>query len=168
MNITIEPAREIDAQALARLFMEFNHPYREVLVTPEQVMKRLARCEKTETTYVARVNDNVVGLICLRIVPNMSDDEPYAEITDLFVEEQSRRLGVAQQLIVHAEEVARLSGAQSLVVITGVGNDAAQSLYRKCDFRPWATALKKHYEPYSCRLILRTTIFRNQRGSRRV
>ena len=95
----IRTATRSDAPALARLIEEFNSDYRPIVVTPEQAAARLAATAGIETTIVAEEVGQIAGFACLRLVPYMSGDEPYAELTDLFVTAAFRRRGVARALI---------------------------------------------------------------------
>src|SRR5262249_28826490 len=112
MQITIRPANQSDAAALARLIEEFNSDYRTITVTPEQAASRLAACAGVETTMLAEIEGQVAGFACLRLVPFMSGDEPYAELSDLFVAAPYRRRGVGRALIERVEQMAHASGAR--------------------------------------------------------
>ena len=71
-----------------------------------------------------------VGFACLRLVPHLQGDEPYAELTDLYVDTPFRRHGVARALIAQVEAAARVAGASEVVIITGFDNEGAQAAYR--------------------------------------
>jgi ribosomal protein S18 acetylase RimI-like enzyme len=139
----IRTATQGDAAALARLIEEFNSDYRPIVVTREQAAARLAATAGVETTFVAAVNDTIAGFACLRLVPYMSGDEPYAELTDLFVAARFRRRGVGQALIRRVEQVARERGAAEVIILTGHDNAAAQSLYRSLGYGDYAIALRR-------------------------
>ena len=71
------------------------------------------------------------------------DPDPYAELSDLFVEPESRRLGVASRLVKYAEGIARERGASHLVVLTGQKNTEALAFYRSAGYEEFATAMRK-------------------------
>ena len=132
-----------DAAALARLITAFNIPYPGIPVTTAQATARLAACQGVETTILAEVDGQTVGFACLRLVPYMSGDEPYAELTDLFVAEGFRRRGVARALMAHVEQLARAGGATDMILLTGHENDGAQAFYRALGYQDYSLALRR-------------------------
>ncbi|TLZ42395.1 MAG: GNAT family N-acetyltransferase [Methanobacteriota archaeon] len=76
-------------------------------------------------------------------VTDSLDPAPYAELTDLFVEPDSRRLGVASRLLKYLEGIARERGATHLVVQTGQKNTEAQTFYRSAGYEEYAVAMRK-------------------------
>jgi GNAT superfamily N-acetyltransferase len=71
--------------------------------------------------------------------------EPYAELTDIYVDAPFRRQGVARALIAHVEAVARARGAGGLVILTGFDNAGAQAAYRASGYADWALAMEKRF-----------------------
>ena len=61
---------------------------------------------------------------------HLQGDEPYAELTDIYVDAPFRRHGVARALIAHIEAAAQAAGAGGVVIITGFDNAGAQAAYR--------------------------------------
>jgi GNAT superfamily N-acetyltransferase len=129
-EIQIHQATPADAVELARLRSIFD----DVLTAPEFVARRIAACNEFERAYLAAVGGRVVGFACLRLVPALFDDAPYAELTELFVEEAQRRHGVGRALVHHVEEVARTAGAGELFLLTGFHNRAAHHFYHRCGY----------------------------------
>jgi GNAT superfamily N-acetyltransferase len=82
-------------------------------------------CEHVLTTFIGAMNGQPVGFACLRLIPHLQGDEPYAELTDIYVDAPFRRQGVARALIAHLEAAARAAGAGGLVIITGFDNERA-------------------------------------------
>jgi len=136
-----------DAAALAQLIEAFNSDHLPIVVTPAQAAARLAATAGLETTFVADAGGTLAGFACLRLVPYMSGDEPYAELTDLFVAAPFRRQGVARALIAEAERAARAGGADQVIILTGDDNTAAQALYRALGYADYAVALKRSIVP---------------------
>jgi ribosomal protein S18 acetylase RimI-like enzyme len=139
----IRHATASDAAALARLIEQFNSDHNPIVVTPAQVAARLAATLGVETTFVAEVEGRAAGFACLRLVPYMSGDEPYAELTDLFVAPPFRRRGLGRALIERVERAAREGGAAEVIILTGHDNAAAQALYRSLGYGDYAIALKR-------------------------
>ena len=86
------------------------------------------------------MDGQVAGFACLRLIPHLQGDEPYAELTDIYVDVLFRRQGVTGALIAHVEAAARAAGASGLVIITGLDNQGAQAVYRASGYADWAMA----------------------------
>lgn len=140
--IEIRHVKETDAPALVPLFRAFFGEHFGEEVSPENVSRRLRRVSRAETFLVAAARGHVVGFTSLRVVPSI-DPTPYAEVTDLFVAEASRRQGVGAALLQHCEGLARSRGAAHLVLLTGRGNREAKALYKSLGYAEYALALRK-------------------------
>jgi ribosomal protein S18 acetylase RimI-like enzyme len=82
-----------------------------------------------------------VGFAALRVVPYLSDDVPYAELTELYVEAAHRRQGVGRALLERASGIARERGAAELLLQTGLENRAAQAFYRAIGFHDYGLVM---------------------------
>jgi ribosomal protein S18 acetylase RimI-like enzyme len=138
-TVSVRPATPDDAPALARLLTLFDGTGG----TPERVAARMRACRPVLTTYLGAVDGQPVGFACLRLIPHVQGDEPYAELTDLFVDAPFRRRGVARALLAHVEAAARAAGAREVVLITGFDNAGAQAAYRASGYADWALAMRK-------------------------
>jgi len=143
-GLTIREASSEDAATIATLFSEFNAilgadglPEHEAFL-PENanihastMARRLESMREVERVFVAAVDGMPAGLICLRLVPYIGQDVPFAEVTQLYVRAAFKRQGIGAALIVVAEHAARQAGATCVHIITGaVDNDDAQAFYR--------------------------------------
>jgi GNAT superfamily N-acetyltransferase len=135
----IRLATPADAGDLARMNAAFNG----VSDSAAQLAGRLAACAEIETALVAELDGQVGGFACVRVVPCVLYAAPYAELTELYVEPAFRRRGVGRALIARAEQLARARGADDLIIMTGVGNAAAQALYRAAGYDTYAVALNR-------------------------
>ena len=108
-----------------------------------QAASRLAATQGIETTILAEVDGQTAGFACLRLVPYMSGDDQYAELTDLFVAEAFRRRGVARALMAHVERLAAECGASDMLLMTGFDNPGAQAFYRAVGYADFALAMNK-------------------------
>jgi GNAT superfamily N-acetyltransferase len=140
-TITVRQATPDDATALARMLDLFDS----MGATPEQVTTRMLACQNVLTTFIGEMDGQPVGFACLRLVPHLQGDEPYAELTDIYVEALFRRHGVARALIAQVEAVARAAGASEVVMITGFDNAGAQAAYRASGYAKWALAMRKRF-----------------------
>ncbi len=138
-RIAVRIATPADAPDLARLLEAFNGP----TVTPAQAARRLEGMRGVETALLAVVAGRPVGFACLRVVPFLSDDAPYAELTELYVERLYRRQGVGRALVAAAEALARERGARELFLLAGLSNGDAQAFYRALGYGDEALAMRK-------------------------
>jgi GNAT superfamily N-acetyltransferase len=139
----VRTATNADAEALAGLFTAFSKPHTGRVVTPAQILARLAACARLETTLIAEHDGVVAGFACLRVVPAMGSDEPVAELTDLFVAEPYRRRGIARALLQEAHALALARGASEVILHTGFDDRVAQSCYRALGYAEWALAMRR-------------------------
>jgi GNAT superfamily N-acetyltransferase len=135
----IRRAIPADAGDLARMNAAFNG----ASDSAAQIAARLVACAEIETALVAELDGQVGGFACVRVVPCVLYAEPYAELTELYVEPEFRRQGVGRALITYAEQLARARGAADVIIMTGVGNAAAQALYRTAGYDTYAVALNR-------------------------
>jgi ribosomal protein S18 acetylase RimI-like enzyme len=138
-QVTVRQATPADAAELAVLLDRFDGAG----ATPVQVAERMQACAHVLTTFVAVIEGTLAGFACLRLVPHLQGDAPYAELTDLYVDPPFRRRGVARALMSEAERVAIGAGADEIVVITGFENDSAQDAYHAQGYARWAQAMRK-------------------------
>ena len=135
----IRAASPAAAADLARMNAAFNG----VSDSAAQIAARLVACADIETAILAELDGQVGGFACVRVVPCVLYAEPYAELTELYVEPAFRRRGLGRALIAYAEQLALVRGASDLVIMTGVGNAAAQALYRAAGYDTYAVALNR-------------------------
>ena len=140
-TITVHQATPDDAPELARMLDLFDR----MGATPEQVAARMLACQNVLTTFIGEMDGQPVGFACLRLVPHLQGDEPYAELTDIYVDAPYRRHGVARALIARIEAAARDAGASEVVLITGFDNEGAQAAYRAVGYADWALAMRKRF-----------------------
>src|SRR5262249_60076221 len=91
-TFTIRQATSDDASELARLLELFDH----MGATPEQVAARMLACQNVLTTFIGELDGQPVGFACLRLLPHLQGDEPYAALTDIYVDAPFRRQGLAR------------------------------------------------------------------------
>jgi len=144
-RIRVRVVRTEDAARLVPLFEGFYGAHFGGRVTEASVAGRLRQASAHEIVIVAEVGDQLTGFASLRVTDSL-DPAPYAELTDLFVESEARRLGVASRLVKYVEGIARERGASHLVVLTGQRNTEAQAFYRSAGYEEYAVAMRKPLE----------------------
>jgi ribosomal protein S18 acetylase RimI-like enzyme len=158
-GLVIREAGPTDAAVVAQLFSEFNAllgadgvPDAEafapanVTVSPEQMQRRLKEIAAVERVWLAEVDGEPSGLACLRLVPYIGQDAPYAELTQLYVRGRFQRLGVGAALIRTIEAAASEAGATCVHIITGNNNGSAQAFYRSVGYESASIEFTKYLE----------------------
>ena len=130
MTICVRPATPADADALARMLADFDGGP----VTGKQVAARMQACQAFLATFLGEVDGQVAGFACLRLLPQLQDEAPYAEVTDIYVDPAFRRQGVARALLEHIDGVAQAAGAPNIILTTDFENDVAQATYKACGY----------------------------------
>ena len=125
LMITVRAASPADAPDIARLNLLFNG----VDTPADEYAARLADPRCVDIPLLAEVEGRVIGLANLRLAPSVFYKEPYAELSELFVEEAYRRQGVGQSLVQYAEHLAASAGAEEMIILTDFYNHSAQMLY---------------------------------------
>lgn len=120
----IRPAERRDSEGFSELNRRFNGCAGELE----------ARDERTETVIVAEAEGKLVGFACVRVNRTVCSASPSAELTELFVDEASRRHGVGTALVSEAERLSWKNGCSELVLRTRAGNHGARALFDHCGY----------------------------------
>ncbi|MFQ5616612.1 MAG: GNAT family N-acetyltransferase [Anaerolineales bacterium] len=138
-HLTVRIASIEDASKLSPMLSYIeNQP-----ISPTQVMQRVCAAHAAETPFIAEQGSKIVGFAFVRLVPTISSDQPYAEITELYVEDETKRGTISKALTKKIEALAREKGATHLVLLTGLRNIPTKNLYRALGYRDYALALRK-------------------------
>jgi ribosomal protein S18 acetylase RimI-like enzyme len=121
------------------------------LALPADVARRMAAMQDVESVWLAERNGEPVGLMSLRLVPYLDQDVPYAEVMNLYVRPEARRLGVARLLVETAERVAAEAGATAMHILTGADNLQAQAFYRAAGYDMPNVSFEKFLTPEAAR-----------------
>jgi len=139
MTITVRLATPADAEAIYRLNLAFN----DARATPAYIAAFLAERAHYETIYLAELAGQVVGMVGLRLLPSACDPEPYAELTELFVEQAARQQGVGRALVRAVEAVAHAAGASQLVLLTAWRNGGAHRFYHALGYQLYTVTMRR-------------------------
>jgi GNAT superfamily N-acetyltransferase len=120
-----------DVAELARLNAAFN----DVHEPSVRLAARLADPRRAETAILAELQGRAVGFASLRLAPCLFAADTYAELTELYVDQASRRRGVGLALVAHAERLAQQAGAEVLCLLTGFGNQVGQAFYSAAGYQ---------------------------------
>ena len=134
-----ETIRAQDIEATAPLLQAFGGTY----ARTEGLAERIAACTGRETALVGELDGRMVGFAFVEVRIAIGDASPRAELTDLFVLEAYRRRGIGRLLVSAAETHAKARGAETLFLLTGMGNDRAQAFYRAVGYTGYSLALRR-------------------------
>ena len=120
----IRPAEQRDANEFAELNRRFN----------SGAARLEERDERSEQVVVAEVGGDLVGFACVQIIHSVCSESPWAELTELFVDEASRRRGLGAALVSEVERISRKAGCSELVLRTRASNRDARALFADCGY----------------------------------
>ena len=124
-DITIRIAVDKDAAALNRLNTVFNG----VGNVTDEFIALSVRNNDQERVFVAECDEQLVGFCCVQLFKSFCYSSNYAEITELFVDEQHRRKGIASRLMEYTESYYSDKNIGGFQLFTGRVNISAQRFY---------------------------------------
>jgi ribosomal protein S18 acetylase RimI-like enzyme len=138
MQVAIRRATTDDAEAIStvweavcaeRIYTAVNRPF-----TPQQERDFIASLSDREGTFVAEVNDHVVGFQSLDLWAKYTDSFDHVGVMGSIISPQWRRKGIGQRLAEHTLDFARANGYEKIVIYVRAGNTGAQAFYRNLGF----------------------------------
>lgn len=141
----VRVATREDAPALLPMFEAFYGAHFEPK-SLEAIREHMAAASAIDTVLLAERDGVAVGFASLRLLPQVENDLPHAELSDLFVEERARRQGIGRALVGLAETLAKDRGCPQIVLVAGSDNDGARRFYRAVGFEDHAVQLRKNLE----------------------
>lgn len=127
-SVYVRLAEVGDALSLYLLNSEFNG----VELSVTEIEKSLKNTN--EIVAVAIINDEIVGFACGQYFKSFCYRDLVGEITELYIKEKSRRLGLATKLITSIEEELNKRGVNNIKVLTGQNNEKAIKTYKKSKY----------------------------------
>lgn len=140
-----QPSDIVSVKALLAELQDYEHaldPYTREAGQPlmdtyfGQIQQWIA--EKNGAIYVAEVEAKVVGFVSMIIETSdnlLTTFTRYAYISDIVVDGAYRGRGIAQKLLLAAEQSARDAGCEHLMIETLAENALALKAYRRFGFR---------------------------------
>jgi GNAT superfamily N-acetyltransferase len=156
VGVDIRPARPEDREALIEQFLGLN--VHEEPISRDRRTDRAGAVDsldaadrKVEKTngyrLVAERDGRIVGHIFLTFEQHAifvrEEKRDYAYVSELFVREEARGLGVVYALLKEAERLAIERGAGDLMIGVLVGNESAERAYERFGFRPYTCEMIK-------------------------
>ena len=101
-----------------------------------ELMARSLRENTQELVIVADLEGILAGFVCVQVKRSFCYEIPSAEVTEVFVDEEYRRMGLGREMLSFAERAAveRFGPLGELTVLTGEDNLPAQALYEGAGF----------------------------------
>lgn len=96
-----------------------------------------------EIVCIALAGGQPAGFCCAQLVCSMCYHDVTAEITEMYVSPEYRRMGIARGLMRLAEELCARHGASEFKLLTGDDNFPARKLYESCGY---SESGEIHYE----------------------
>lgn len=134
-----------DAPRLLPMFEAFYGTHFEPK-TIEAIREHMAAASAVDTLLIAEDQGVPVGFASLRLLPQVENGRPHAELSDLFVEDHHRRRGIGRALVASAEALARERGSPRLYLVTGFDNGIARDFYRALGYADHALQMQKTLE----------------------
>ncbi len=103
----------------------------------EEFLGSLTKSSKDPRTVaeIWEVDGEAAGFVHVRFTDVTGSDFTRADVYDLAVAPEYRRMGIGSRMMAFAEEAARTNGANALYIGTGWENEPARSLYVRRGFR---------------------------------
>ena len=127
MEIVIRKAKISDAEELFRLNEDFNANG----ATELSLLKNSLINNEQEIVFVALLDNKTVGFCCVQIFKSMCYSQYYAEITELYIDENFRHLGIATKMFEFIEDYFKDKNICGYQLFTGEDNVVAQAFYEK-------------------------------------
>ena len=128
--LTIRPAAEADADAIAALFTDEGYP-----AGPSDIVERLGRfASEHSRVLVAEHDGELLGFIAIHAMPRFEHDDRIVRILALVVDAGARERGVGRALMTEAEDTAADLGAAFIEVTAGHHRPEARRLYESSGY----------------------------------
>lgn len=130
MNFKVRKAQLSDAGQLFQMNEIFNGEG----VTDFELLKNSLIQNDQEEVFVAESGGKLIGFCCVQIFKSICYKNFYAEITELFVDENFRRRGVATAVFSYIEEYFKGKNIAGYQLFTSDKNISAQVCYEKLGY----------------------------------
>ena len=129
-TLTIRPATDADADAIASLFTDEGYP-----AGPSDIVERLTRFASAHSqVLVAEHEGAVLGFIAIHAMPRFEHDDRIVRILALVVDAGARERGVGRTLMADAERIGAELGAAFIEITAGHHRPEARRLYESAGY----------------------------------
>lgn len=130
-ELTIRPALEADASAIARILRSLGwfEPLQVQASSETEAQVRrhvgLCRADGSHSVYVAEeAQSGVIGYASVHWLPYLILPGPEGYLSELFIDEAHRGRGIGKRLLDRVVQEARSRGCWRLMLVTGRGRDS--------------------------------------------
>lgn len=137
IHLFIRNATKNDREELVLLFKELGYN-----ISKRELESKLERFSSTKTdqVFVAVLNEEIVGVLSLHIMPFIHEPKHICRISAIVVRESFQGMGIGNQLMRKAEVYARECGCSRVEVTTRFQREKAQAFYKRLGYE--ATSYK--------------------------
>lgn len=132
-DVSIRDPKPGDAARIAALLTELGYP-----ATVPEVKARLRALPKPsnrDRVLLATLDETVIGLAALHVIPVLHLDRPIGRVTALVVERAHQGQGVGQLLLREAERFFRQQDCALVELVSAEARTQAHALYRQLGYR---------------------------------
>jgi GNAT superfamily N-acetyltransferase len=135
-SLSIRPATEADAEAIAALFTDEGYP-----AGPSDIRERLSRfASDYSRVIVAEHEGTLLGFAAFHALPRFEHDDRIVRVLALVVDAGARDRGVGHALMAAAEDAGSELGAAFIEVTAGHHRPDARRLYESLGYDATVTA----------------------------
>ena len=131
MNTFIRKANKSDANDLLILNEKFNGKQN---ISKEKIEQSL-ETNTSEEVFVAVINEKIVGFCCVRIYISFCYSVSYAEITEIYVDDEFQHSGIGTKIITYVQNYLKDKNIVNIQLFTGGENYSAQAFYEKNGYK---------------------------------
>ena len=131
MNTFIRKANKSDANDLLILNEKFNGKQN---ISKEKIEQSL-ETNTSEEVFVAVINEKIVGFCCVRIYSSFCYSVSYAEITEIYVDDDFQHSGIGTKIITYVQNYLKDKNIVNIQLFTGGENYSAQAFYEKNGYK---------------------------------
>lgn len=129
-TLTLRPATESDAEAIATLFTDEGYP-----AGPSDIVERLGHFSSDDSRVVVAEHEGaVLGFIAVHAMPRFEHDDRILRILAVVVDAGARERGVGRSLIAEAERIGAELGAAFIEITAGHHRPEARRLYESAGY----------------------------------
>lgn len=137
MQLKIRQIELRDSATLACLFTELGFP-----ASTQDISARLSKTGNIG--LVAVLDERVVGVITINVMPVLHRSEPVGRVSALVVAQSSRNLGIGSSLVAQAESLLALAGCKLIEVTSNFRLKQAHGFYKSLGYEATSYRFKKN------------------------
>lgn len=135
-RLHVRSAEQRDVTCLAKLFSQLGFP-----CSSKEVSTRLHAAE--DIALVAVVEDHVMGVVTINVMPVLHRPHPVGRISALVVDQSARGTGIGTLLVEAAETLLASRGCELVEVTSNFRLEAAHGFYKALGYESTSYRFKK-------------------------